>query len=195
MARLRKFDEHEALENALDAFWVNGYEATSVSNLMEATGLAKASLYNALGDKHTVYLRALEVFTQNARRDLKQLAEEEGTGAELLHRWLEHVAGMASCTGVRRGCFMVNSATELAAHDDKVKAVLRRHERNVEGIYRDLLKRGMRDGSLRDDLNASAVAAWLTTMVYGLQVKGKLSLSTVQASEHIEFTMSVLTTH
>lgn len=194
MARPRQFDEQQALERALDAFWARGYEATSVTDLMSATGLAKASLYSSLGDKHTVFLRALELFMRNGRRDLEAIAAQDGVAADLLRQWLEHVAAMATCSGVRRGCFMVNSAVELAPHDADVQKLLRRNEKQIEALYTGLLERGVRDGSLRSDLDIASAAGWLTTAVYGMQVKGKLALSPKQAGTAIDFTLSALAT-
>lgn len=192
MARPRQFDEDVALDSAMGAFWEKGYEATSLADLMSATGLAKASLYNSLGDKHTIFLRTLERFMKNGRKDLEDLVVQEGTGGALLRQWLEHIVAMATCQGVRRGCFMVNSAVELAPHDKDVRALLQKHEQRMESHYIKLLERGIEDGSLRADLDVAQTAQWITTVVYGTQVRGKLAISQNQGDSTVDLLISAL---
>ena len=60
VGRPREFDEEAALEAAMDAFWAKGFEATSMTDLCNCTGLHKGSLYQAFGDKHTLFLKALK---------------------------------------------------------------------------------------------------------------------------------------
>ena len=64
MARPREFDEDAVLDAAMQCFWARGYEATSVRNLIEKTGITGASLYNAFGDKRALYERALHHYVE-----------------------------------------------------------------------------------------------------------------------------------
>ena len=60
MARPKEFDVDDALQQALELFWRKGYEATSVQDLVAAMGIQKASLYGTFGDKHSLYMKALQ---------------------------------------------------------------------------------------------------------------------------------------
>ena len=84
VGRPRQFDEDEVLEAAMEAFWANGYEATSLSQLMEATGLHKGSLYQAFGDKHSLFLAALERYLGNMRRQKNELVAAAATPLDAL---------------------------------------------------------------------------------------------------------------
>ena len=71
MARPRTFDEGDVVAAARDEFWNRGYAATSVDDLTAATGLGKGSLYGAFGDKHSIYLRALDDYITSSLADVR----------------------------------------------------------------------------------------------------------------------------
>ncbi len=75
MARPREFDEETVLEAAVQCFWSRGFEATSVRNLIEKTGLTSASLYNAFGDKRALYQKALDHYVERGIADRIQRCE------------------------------------------------------------------------------------------------------------------------
>lgn len=189
--RPREFDEDEVLDRALDVFWERGYEATSVSDLMKATGLAKGSLYKAFGDKRQLFLRALERYLEQGRDGLGDIASADSAKAALRF-WLTNIVSMATCTGVRKGCLAVNCTVELAPHDDELRDVLRRQEVAVERVYARLIARGIDQGEFRPGLDPEASARWITTLVDGLQVRGKLGLTKAAGMETVEMSLSAL---
>src|ERR1700758_1539890 len=69
MARPREFDETTVLEAAMNCFWAQGYELTSVRELAERMGITGASLYNAFGDKRSLYRRSLEYYLEQSVHD------------------------------------------------------------------------------------------------------------------------------
>jgi len=189
--RPREFDEDEVLDRALGAFWEHGYAATSMADLLEATGLAKGSLYKAFGDKRQLFLTALDRYLEQGRSAL-DVAAREGSPAEVLRNWLVNIVTMATCQGVRRGCMAVNCTVELAPHDDELRARLRQQERGLEKIYARLIAAGIEAGEFRPDLNPDAGARWLTTMIDGLQVRGKLGMTKAAALETVEMALAGL---
>jgi TetR/AcrR family transcriptional regulator, transcriptional repressor for nem operon len=116
MARPREFDEETVLDAAMRCFWDRGYQATSVRDLVDKTGITGASLYNAFGDKRALYRKALDRYVDRSIADRLQrcakLAPRKAIGAflaEILKRSLgdrEH-----------KGCLLVNAAVEVALHD------------------------------------------------------------------------------
>ncbi len=74
MARPREFDLNQVLEKAMDVFWKQGYHATSISDLTEAMGLLRGSVYAAFGDKHQLFLAALERYMEKGLRVLEKIA-------------------------------------------------------------------------------------------------------------------------
>ena len=179
-------------EGAVVVLAEHGLNGATMDRVAAAAGVAKGSLYKGFGDKRTLFLKALDHYLERGRATLRELADDPRSGAELLRHWLDNVAAMATCTGLRRGCMSVNCTVELAPHDNEIRNRLRKHEREIEKIYVQLIGRGARDGSLRSDLDVQASAEWLTTIIDGLQVRGKLGLTRAQAESAVAMAMRAL---
>ena len=129
MPRPRKFDESDVIAAARDEFWTRGYGATSVDDLTAATGLGKGSLYGAFGDKHGLFMRALDDYITTALDGVRaQLHDAEYNAYERLTRHIRWQAKAAATDKARRGCMMARTAAELGSTDDEV-------ERKVERAY------------------------------------------------------------
>ena len=193
MARPREFDIEEVLTKVLDAFWLHGYDATSMSDLEKATGLVKGSLYKGYGDKKSLFMQALDSYLSQANAGLEDAAASSNNGRQALEKVFAGVVAMSTGTGVRRGCFSVNTSIELAPHDADVRTRLRKNTRQKEKTIAAILSRGIVDGSLRKDLNPEITASYVTTVLNGLQVRGKLGLKGQQADETVAMAMAALT--
>ena len=189
MARPREFDIEEALALALDVFWIQGYDTTSMTDLMDATGLAKGSIYKGYGDKKRLFMRALDSYLAQANSSLRESAEASGSGREALEQIFSNVVDMSTGKGVRRGCFSVNSTIELCPHDPDVHDRLRRNTQEKEKTFAAIIRKGIADGSLRKDIVPNLAGAYLTTVLNGLQVRGKLGLTKRQANQTVEIAM------
>ena len=121
VGRPREFDEEAALVAAMDAFWAKGYEATSMADLCSCTGLHKGSLYQAFGDKHTLFMDALKHYADSEFRETTAVLSESNTPLENLRALVNKVCGDAAG---EKGCMMINSMVELAPHDPAVKVAL-----------------------------------------------------------------------
>ena len=121
VGRPREFDEEAALEAAMDAFWANGYEATSMADLCDCTGLHKGSLYQAFGDKHTLFMDALTHYANSEFHATTAVLSESNSPLENLRAVVNRVCEDAAG---EKGCLMINSMVELAPHDPAVKAAL-----------------------------------------------------------------------
>lgn len=120
MARPRQFDEQTALKAAMSAFWSKGYEGTSLSDLMLATGLQKGSLYGAFGDKRQLYLKALETYEKEAVGSAVALLAGSGTPADRLRAFLDLAVDPVAAANDRRGCFLCNASTDRAHTDPEI---------------------------------------------------------------------------
>ncbi|MCV0425140.1 MAG: TetR/AcrR family transcriptional regulator [Roseibium sp.] len=132
--RPRNFDEAAVLEIAIRVFWQNGYEATSLDDLTKAMGLSRSSFYSAFGCKQTLFLRALEHYSRNGIRNLKNVADTaDGNAVEAM------MQALSDPQGGTQGCMLVNCITELAPHDEKVAQIGRRHLESIEEIFANAL--------------------------------------------------------
>ncbi len=192
MARPREFDTDQAVEDALQAFWRNGYESTSLPDLLGAMGLSRGSLYKAFGGKYRLYLTALRRYLTDARRDLSQSLENNPSARDAIREWLTMVAEMATRDGFRCGCFAVNSEVELGPHDEAVRALLNEHNHTLEEIVARTLHRGKASGEIGDNVVPNAVARTLRLLISGLQVGGKSTLRREEAIETVDTAMRML---
>ena len=134
--RPREFDPDVVIERAMNVFWSNGYHGTSMADLLKATKLSRGSLYAAFGDKHGLFLYALERYSEES---LKRFDNE-------LDPRHDAVAGLRTClagyvtrhTGAngKRGCLVVATAMELVSHDAEVERRIGRVLRCCRGEAR-----------------------------------------------------------
>lgn len=169
MARPRKFDEERVLAAVRDEFWKNGYEATSLDDLMRATGLGKGSLYGAFGDKHQLFLAVLSRYADERVRDVYVALSSDSAAIEKLRRLFRSSPESDESQEAYRGCFLANSATELAPHDCDVLDVSRRTYRAVADLLVETVKQAQEDGDLPDTLNPGALGRMLLAILQGAE--------------------------
>lgn len=174
MARPRTFDEADVVAAARDEFWQRGYAATSVDDLTAATGLGRGSLYGAFGDKHRLYLRALDDYIAGSLDDVRaSLRDPAFTAYHRLGRHVRGQAGMLVADTQRRGCLMAKSAAELGATDDAVQAKVA----DAYAAWRDELAacvaEAQRDGDVDSAQNAQALAGVLLAFMRGQEALHK----------------------
>ena len=170
MARPREFDEMTALEAAIECFWQNGYEATSVRDLAEKMGLSAPSLYNAYGDKRALYERALEHYLdQSARARIKRL-EESLPPKQAIRQYIEEIIRHSVNDPERRGCFLINSALEVAPHDRKLRAFVADRFAEIESFFRRSIKAAQAEGTVPQNRAAKDLARLLLGVLLGIRV-------------------------
>src|SRR6266446_8126011 len=107
--RPRSFDREQALERAMQVFWKQGYEATSIHDLTRAMGINPPSLYAAFGDKERLFMEAVERYQEQRRQSVTKVFDEAPTAKEAVHRLLREAASRLACSGHPRGCMLVMS--------------------------------------------------------------------------------------
>ena len=173
MSRVKEFDVDEACDGALALFRRQGYEATSVSDLVTHLGVAKASLYATFGTKHDFYVTALKRYAE--RTDARVMADlsQPGPGVPAVRRLLEgYVADILGEAGPI-GCFVVNAAIELLPRDPEVARVVERSWDTLEVALTMALERAKAQDELPTGSDPAALARFLLTVLQGLRVLGK----------------------
>lgn len=174
MARPRTFDEQEVVAAARDEFWERGYAATSVDDLTAATGLGKGSLYGAFGDKHTLYLRALDDYISSSLDDVR--ASLRNPSLTAYDRLASHIRGQAKVLAAdkgRRGCLMAKSAAELGATDDAVEQKVERAYMTWRDELVACIKEAQRDGTVDAKRNPQALASAVLAFMRGQEALHK----------------------
>lgn len=173
MARPREFDAELVMDAAMRRFWSQGFERTSVKELLESTGLTAASLYNAFGDKRALFRATLDRYIEHsigARISrCEALPPREAIHAflaDVLHRSVADVGGM--------GCMVVNSALELAPHDGEYRLLIAATLNRIEAFFLRCLRRGQDQGTITAAQPAEALARHLLGVLMGLRVLARV---------------------
>jgi TetR/AcrR family transcriptional regulator, transcriptional repressor for nem operon len=169
MARPREFDEVTVLEAAMNCFWAQGYEATSVRDLANLMGITGASLYNAFGDKRSLYRRTLDHYLQQSVHDrvsrLKRLPPFAA-----IRTFFEEIIERSVTDKKRRGCLFVNSALEMAPHDPEFRKIIIKETTYLETFFRERIIAGQNDGTISSIQPADQTAKLLLSVLFGIRV-------------------------
>jgi TetR/AcrR family transcriptional regulator, transcriptional repressor for nem operon len=172
--RPREFDPAVAIEAAAKVFWDQGYHATSIEDLCDATGLLRGSLYGAFGDKKGMLLASID---QYAEKNLARLAESltsSRTSREGLRNALLYYTRTATVLGSRHGCLVTNTALEMLPDDPDVAQRVERIFRQMASLLAAAVIRGQATGAFQTDLDERAVGNYLLCVIEGLRVLGKI---------------------
>ena len=153
VGRPREFDPEFVLDAAMRAFWAKGYEATSMSDLMAVTGLHKGSLYQAFGDKHSLFVQSLTRYLQDMASQVQKIIVVAETPLDalrsVLHRMIDIVDTHDGCP---MGCMAINSLIELAPHDPEVQKILHDH---ISAMEKSMTAKAPMGSSFRSSSNCS----------------------------------------
>jgi AcrR family transcriptional regulator len=168
MPRPRKFDEADVVAAARDEFWSRGYAATSVDDLTSVTRLGKGSLYGAFGDKHGLFLRALDDYIAVALDTVvTQLRDPAYSAYDRLTRHIRAQARAVASDEARRGCMIAKSAAELGSVDADVELSVGRAYSAWHAELADCIKEAQRDGAIDKKQNPQALATTLLAFMRG----------------------------
>lgn len=170
MPRGKEFDIDNAIDRAQRVFWMKGYEATSMSDLTEAMGINKGSLYNAFGSKKELFTQTLLKYDrENRQQALEQLETIEDPHVAVTTLFDSLIAESMSDTE-RKGCLLVNTALELPNHGDEVRQMVSSALGDFEGFFKRLISRGHKLGTIPKRAKAGDTSKSLLSMVVGLRV-------------------------
>jgi TetR/AcrR family transcriptional repressor of nem operon len=170
MARPREFDETAALDAAMECFWRRGYEATSLRDLTASMGLTAPSVYNAFGDKQKLFSRALDRYLDHTTRGRLHRLEQSLAPKAALHRFFGEIIEHSIGDRQRKGCFLVNSALEVAPHDSTCRAVIAAQFAEIEGFFRRCIFAAQADKTVSTDINVDDAARLLLGILLGIRV-------------------------
>ena len=192
MGRHKEFDRDEALGRAMEVFWSRGYEAASVGELVKHMGINRQSLYDTFGDKHALYLAALDRYREVEGRRLFEVLERPGSVRRALRDLFHGVIECALGEGERRGCFVGNATSELAGRCRATAEKACDQMAAAEGALYRALVRGKKAGEIAGGRDLRAVARFLYSSLQGLQLMSKATRDRKALEDVVRVTLSVL---
>ena len=190
MPRTKDFEPQEALDVAMDLFWRKGYEAASMRELLDAMSIGRGSFYGTFGDKHALFLAALDRFREVRTSWIEEVLEESGLEAieEVFRR---SVDGLVE-SEMRRGCLLANSAVELAPHDPEVAGRISRYIGRSEDVFESALTRAREAGEISADSDLKALARFLVNTLHGLRVLARAGSDREVLDDAVSVALGVL---
>jgi TetR/AcrR family transcriptional repressor of nem operon len=168
MARPREFDEHQVIESLMTVFWNKGYEATTMQDLVKASGLLKGSLYGAFGDKQALYLASLKHYNRTRIQAGIDMLNGEGSVRQKIARLFDNVIESTRRGLFAGGCLLCNASLEKAVSDKQVKTEIKTTIRRLKVAIMDALKAGN-----VDEDQAASLAAFIVSAYFGTRVLAK----------------------
>jgi len=192
MARPASFDREQVLGRATETFWENGYCATSISQLVEATQLQPGSLYAAFDSKQGLFLAALDHYAQQSLKRLRGVLAEAADPLEGIRRFFALLARDSGNAKRIRGCLLVNTVLEVGRHNPEVQARVKAHLAEIEGAFQGALEEAQAQGQLGPDESPDALASFLMTTIWGLRVLSGTGADARSARQVVDQALSVL---
>lgn len=154
----------------MEAFWARGYEATSMQDLVDCTGINRGSIYATFGDKHQFFVAALKHYDAKHRHDWAEaLARDHGPRDAIL-KVFDQVGRSVLVDGKRGGCLLINTALELAPHDPEVARIISNALQQMENFFQAMIERGQAAGEISRDVAPERTACGLLALLAGLRV-------------------------
>jgi TetR/AcrR family transcriptional regulator, transcriptional repressor for nem operon len=190
VARTKGFEPLAALDAAMELFWRQGYKAASMRELLDAMGIGRGSFYDTFGDKHALFLSALDRFQEVRTSWVEEVLRGEGLNGieEVFRRSLEGLFQFQP----PRGCLLANSAVELAPHDPDVAARISEYIGRTEDAFYGALERARDRGEIPSDSDPRALARFLVNTLHGLRVLARAGVDRVTLEDTVRVTLGAL---
>ncbi|OUL08171.1 TetR family transcriptional regulator [Sedimentibacter sp. SX930] len=190
MARSKEFNEEEALDKAMEIFWKQGYEKTSIQDLVDQMGIHRRSLYDTFGDKHSLFVQTLERYESLIAAQIRNQITEEMTTVESIRKIFE--LAVYSDNASPKGCLMVNTAVELSLLDNEISQRIKSAFKQTENLIADLLIRGQARGEVASSFDINELARYIHNALIGVRVLVKMTANPKEFDSTIDMTLSIL---
>lgn len=187
MPKVETFDRDEILEKVVSLFHEKGYNATSMQDLVDVTGLNRSSIYNSFGSKMELYQESLRVYKKKANKYVQKVLIHTSDPIETIRKIFSTTPDDKA-----NGCFLGNCTTEMANQDQEIKSFLQNNLHTMQDLFQELVSRGQSEGSINRNKSAREYAAYLFTALQGLRITGILLNEQKEFESIVNTTLSVL---
>ncbi len=187
MPRPIQYEKQKVLDQAMEVFWTNGYEATSMDVLVDRTGLNRRSMYKLFGGKQGFFIRVLQNYLEQVTPAMTApLIDKQGFDA------IATFFKQFKCFDGNRGCLVTNTAVEKALFDREAKQLIAAFYDQLEQMFRERLEQAKNNNEIRSDIEIQAMAKQLLCMAQGLGVFGKVRESQDECKAIVDSMLQLL---
>ncbi|QDT04788.1 HTH-type transcriptional repressor ComR [Rubripirellula lacrimiformis] len=169
----KSFEESDVVEKAMLVFWQKGYDATSISDILLATGIKRSSLYNAFGGKDDLFLRSLLRYDQQRQKTLLRRMDAIDDPCECIAALIDHVVSDSLNDPSKKGCLLVNTSLDYSHRDAEIQKVVTDALKELTTFFEKAIRRGQDRGDIPASVDAKPTARALLALVAGIRVLGR----------------------
>ncbi|WP_375748121.1 TetR/AcrR family transcriptional regulator [Vibrio sp. HN007] len=166
----KSFNIDDAIDRATELFWEKGYQSTSLSDLMKATGVQKGSFYNAFGSKKKLFTLSLIKYEREQRKDVLVKLEELNNPLQAIETLFDMLIEQSITDIKKKGCFLVNMALDLPNQDEDIQSIVKKGLGDTETFFERQLTLGLEMGVVPNQIDPKREAIGLMTLLVGLRV-------------------------
>ena len=190
LGRPIEFDPDEVLEKAMQVFWSKGYDSTSLQDLLNAMNLSKSSFYQAFGSKHQLFQNCIIRYRELLTGEMMNHLEEAMSGMQFIEDILFTISNEAKDSAERRGCLILNSASEFAQTDRGIAKLVTEGIDKLKNVLLLAVKRAQREGDIPKRKQADALALYLFSSMSGLKTMVKAGADQAEVKRVIEVVLA-----
>ena len=173
MPRSKSYDENTVLERAMNVFWKNGYEATSVRLLEKEMGINQFSIYSSFSSKKKLFIESIRAYGEYVKNNVYQDLLMEGAGMNELEQYLYEAAREKREPGISRGCLVVNTAAEIGGSDEDIVREVNGYFEFIRNMLRKVLQNAVKKGEISASTDIEKQSAFFLGVMQGLSVASK----------------------
>jgi TetR/AcrR family transcriptional regulator, transcriptional repressor for nem operon len=192
LGRPLEYDLEETLEIATCLFWSKGYEATSLSDLLNATKISKSSFYYAFGSKHQLFEQCLERLRHRQMEQMLIELEQAATGRIFIETFLHDMAETSRIAEQRGGYSIMNVATEFSGRNSEIPKVSLMATMHMIEVLQIAIKRGQIEGVIPEHKDSDTLALFLMSSVTGIRTLVKAKANPIKIEKVVAFSLSAL---
>ncbi len=193
MGRSKDFNEDEVLNKAVNLFWNKGYNATSMQDIVDSLGISRSSLYDTYGDKHALFIKALESYRCSVFSKICEIESAKTPARQMIKAFLDQIPQKLTLTCDKpKGCFYTNAAIETAPEDSAVNSIVDDINKRTEDFFYDAIVAGQHVNEIAKNKKPRAIARFLMNTLKGMNVSAKLETDSNVFDDIISVALSVL---
>ena len=193
MARPVEFDEDKVLTYAMEQFWREGYEASSVQKLLDCTGINRGTLYNSFGDKETFFKSCIDQYNKVVDTQIAATLKNSKLGPwEAIEAYLDETVLNVANKHRKMGCLLVNSVCESINYDKEMRKVVRGSLSSMRKNLLARLKEAHKNRKMKKGVSAEFAAEVLMNSLHGIRVNSRDGKTPKQLKELIKFNVASL---
>ena len=192
MPKVKQFNKEKVLEAAAAIFHQNGYNGTSIDDILKATNLSRSSLYDSFKDKHTFYLQSLEFYKEREQVSYTRVDQKKLNGVQKVELLFKEVVNHLVNHPDGNGCLMVNAAAEMSKHCEKTNQVICNNKEHVQDLFAGWLSEAEADKVISLSKPARTYGPFLFNALCGLKVLSQSGAGRAELNNVVKVTLDAI---